>query len=94
MTLEEFKQKYGEIAEFVKDSPEDKVYGVGTVRQLRGPHFFTFDKKNIYNLWSDFPEKLTDEEVRIFCKENQYWVKDFKGFQDRLIKRGFNLDEL
>ncbi len=88
MTLEEFKQEYGEIAEFTKDSPENKVFFVEPVAELRGPLCITFDKKNIYNLWSDFPDKLTDEEVRIFCNENPYWA-DF--FKPRLEKRGIVL---
>lgn len=34
-----------------------------------GSHLFTFDRKTIYNFWEDY-EKLTDEQRRIFDKED------------------------
>lgn len=48
-----------------------------------GEMVFTIDGKNVYNLFADYPEKLTPEELKIFNKENPFWV-DF--FRDRLIE--------
>ncbi|MDD4508147.1 MAG: hypothetical protein PHN26_04335, partial [Eubacteriaceae bacterium] len=45
-----------------------------------GEWVFTFDKIKVYNMFSDYPEKLTKEEKEIFDKENPYW-RDF--FSDR-----------
>ena len=33
-----------------------------------GPFYFTFDKKKIYNFWTDY-EKLSDTQREIFDKE-------------------------
>ena len=38
---------------------------------------FTFDKKKIYYLYTDYPNKLTPEEKEIFDKENPFWVDFF-----------------
>lgn len=32
--------------------------------------YFTFDGKNIFNFWRDYPDKLTPEQIEIFKKEN------------------------
>lgn len=38
---------------------------------------FTFDKKKIFNLFADYPWKLTAGQKEIFDKENPYWVEFF-----------------
>ena len=38
------------------------------------------NKKTIFNLFQDYPYKLTKEQKEIFDRENPYW-KDF--FSDR-----------
>ena len=48
-----------------------------------GEHVFTFDRKQFYNLFADYPDKLTVEEWLIFNRENEYW-RDF--FIDRNIE--------
>lgn len=40
----------------------------------------SFDKKTIFNIFADYPHKLTKEQKEIFDKENPYWA-DF--FRDR-----------
>ncbi|WP_308544716.1 hypothetical protein [uncultured Sneathia sp.] len=42
-----------------------------------GERLFTFDKKKIYNLFEDYPQNMSDEEVKIFNKENSYWREFF-----------------
>jgi hypothetical protein len=42
---------------------------------------FTFDKIKLYNMFSDYPYKLSPEEKEIFDKENPYWKKFFSGRQ-------------
>lgn len=39
---------------------------------------FTFDRKKIFNLFRDYPHKLTKEQKQIFDKENPYWAEFFK----------------
>ena len=64
---------------FYKKDPGDLIYWIDNL-DTKGEHLFTFDKKKIYNLFTDYPDKLTAEERLIFDRENPYW-KDF--FKDR-----------
>lgn len=41
---------------------------------------FSFDKKQVFNMFSDYPDKLTTEQKKIFDEENPFWA-DF--FRDR-----------
>lgn len=62
---------------FYKNNPSDVVWWVdnhGTV----GEWLFSFDKKHIFNMFADYPHKLTPEQKAIFDKENPYWADFFK----------------
>ena len=61
--------------EFYKENESDKVYWV--VSDAIGVWEFSFDKEKIYNLFRDYPYKLTAEEKRIFDRENPYWAEFF-----------------
>lgn len=71
---------------YINTDVKNQVKGVGgKVFWLDNPDIigewvFTFDKIKVYNMFSDYPEKLTKEEKEIFDKENPYW-RDF--FSDR-----------
>ena len=43
-----------------------------------GEMLFTFDGKTIYNLFRDYPHKLSPEEKRVFDLENPFWANYFK----------------
>lgn len=64
---------------FYKENPSDLVWWVDTFEN-DGEFLFSFDKKQVFNLFSDYPHKLTPEQKEIFDKENPFW-KDF--FKDR-----------
>lgn len=64
---------------FYKNKKSDKVYWVDNL-DVKGEHLFSFDKQTIFNLFADYPHKLTPEQRAIFDKENPYWA-DF--FRDR-----------
>lgn len=64
--------------DFYKNDKNDKVWWTEKVDSY-GEILFSFDKKKIYNLFTDYPEKLSQEELEIFNKENPYWVKFFTG---------------
>lgn len=66
-----------ENLEFYKKNENDKIWWVNNKEKL-GEHLFTFDKVKIYNLFSDYPYKLTQEEKDIFDSENAYWAEFFK----------------
>lgn len=62
-----------------KNNPSDKILWVDT-SDRDGVFEFTFDRKTFYNLFRDYPHKLTPEQKKIFDKENPFWA-DF--FSDR-----------
>lgn len=67
-----------ESNKYFKKRKSDKIWWIASDRE--GEMEFTFDKKQIYNLFADYPWKLTAEQKEIFDKENPFWV-DF--FADR-----------
>lgn len=66
---------------FYKKNPTDKIWWVNKVDEhgeaLIGTLLVSFDEKKVYNLFKDYPDKFTNEEKRIFDKENPYWAKFF-----------------
>lgn len=62
---------------FYKHRKSDKVFHVEKVGYM-GPLLISFDKKNMYNLWSDYPEKLSKEEKELFDRENPFWANFFR----------------
>lgn len=61
---------------FYKENEEDLVWWVDNADENKGLMEFSFDKEKVYNLFEDYPDKLTPEEKAIFDKENPFW-KDF-----------------
>lgn len=64
-----------------KEKKSDKIWWLDNGDEVVGEHIFSFDKKTEYNLFSDFPYKLTPDQVRIFIGENAFWAN---FFSDRL----------
>lgn len=69
-------------SKFVKNKSTDKIWWVNNP-ESKGEWLFSFDKRTVFNMFSDYPHKLTPEQVKIFDEENPFWA-DF--FSDR--KRG------
>lgn len=63
-----------------KNNPEDVIWWVDNVENV-GEFVFTFDREVFFNLFRDYPYALSEEQIKIFNRENPYW-KDF--FKDRL----------
>lgn len=42
-----------------------------------GEFIFSFDKSEIFNLFRDYPHKLTQEQLEIFDRENPRWAEYF-----------------
>ena len=55
---------------FEKYNETDLIYWVDDESDTEGPILFSFDKKQIFNFWTDYPDKLTKEQIKIFQKEN------------------------
>lgn len=68
----------GRSDKFYKEHEDDQVWWLDS--ENKGEFLFSFDKKTVFNLFRDYPHKLTPEQKEIFDDENPYW-KDF--FSDR-----------
>ena len=68
------KRKY----RFYKNNPKDTIYWVDDPETV-GIHQFSFDKKKVFNLFTDYPHKLTAEQREVFEKENPEWRDFFVG---------------
>lgn len=52
-----------------------------------GEMLFTFDGITIFNLFKDYPHKLTPEQKDVFDRENPYWAN---FFTDRAYDKNSN----
>lgn len=66
--------------EFYKENETDLIWWVDNPDVL-GVWEFTFDRKTIFNMFADYPDKLTPEQKEIFDRENPYWANFFKDRQ-------------
>ena len=64
------------LSDFYKNSESDSVWWVDDLEHI-GRYLFSFDKERVYNLFSDYPQELTDEQLRVFNRENPFWVEFF-----------------
>lgn len=63
---------------FCKENETDQIWWVDNSNEKVGVFEFSFDQKKIFNLFSDYPHKLTPEQKKIFDRENPYWADFFK----------------
>ncbi len=61
-----FKKNSGDLIQWV-DDPD--TFGMWE---------FTFDGKEFFNMFADYPDKLTQEQKKIFDAENPFWADFFK----------------
>ncbi len=71
----------GKLGKFEKKKASDKVQWASLLDEegqaIMGRYMFTFDGKKVYDLFNDYPKKLSDEELTIFDKENPDWKQFF-----------------
>jgi len=65
---------------FYKENPTDQIWWVDNP-DAKGVWLFSFDRQTVFNLFEDYPYKLTPEQKEIFDRENPYWVEFFKDRQ-------------
>ena len=63
-----------------KNEETDKIWWKDTPDTV-GLWIFSFDRVKEYNLYADYPHKLSLEEKEIFDKENPHWAEYFKDRQ-------------
>jgi len=62
--------------EFYRKDDSSKVWWA-MVRDKKGDFIFSFDRKKTYNLFQDYPYKLSEEEKRIFDQYEPFWADFF-----------------
>lgn len=70
----------GTSKNFVKNNPTDTIWWVDDPDTI-GVWEFSFDRQTVFNMFADYPWKLTPEQKAIFDKENPYWANFFKDRQ-------------
>lgn len=66
-----------ESSKFYKNHDGDKVWWLDNPEAL-GEFVFSFDREKTYNLFADYPHKLSIKEWKAFNEENPFWEKFFK----------------
>lgn len=56
----------------------DQIWWVDNMDRV-GLHLFSFDKKKIYNLFTDYPYAMTEEKIAVFNRENPFWSEFFQN---------------
>lgn len=56
-----------------------KVWWLDNADEEIGTFVFSFDRRKAFNLYQDYPHKLTAEEKKIFDKEEPFWKDYFRG---------------
>ena len=67
-------------SQWYKNNPNDQIWWLDNGHDVCGEFVFSFDKKTEFNLFADYPQKLSKEQKEIFDQENPYW---FGFFIDR-----------
>ena len=65
---------------FYKENENDLIYWVDDP-ETRGVWLFSFDRITVFNMFEDYPWKLTPEQKEIFDRENPYWREFFSDRQ-------------
>lgn len=60
-----------------KHNEDDEIWWFVDLNKT-GEFVFSFDKKTKFNLFSDYPNRLTAEEKKIFDEENPFWANFFE----------------
>ena len=66
-----------QLNKYFKNNPDDVIWWVDNGDEVKGEWIFTFDKKVFFNMFADYPYKLTSEQKKIFDKENPEWAEFF-----------------
>ena len=67
-----------QLNKLYKNNPTDVIWWVDNEEEIKGEWLFSFDKKEVFNMFADYPHKLTADQKAIFDKENPYWADFFK----------------
>ena len=63
---------------FFKNNPDDVIWWVDNQDEEKGVWLFSFDQVTVFNMFRDYPHKLTAQQKAIFDRENPFWAEFFK----------------
>lgn len=66
------------LSKWYKNEPTDKIWWLDNSDEKVGEWIFSFDKAHTFNMFADYPHKLSSKQKEIFDKENPYWANFFK----------------
>lgn len=64
------------IGRWYKNNDCDKVWWLDIPGSV-GLHIFSFDKYDKFNLFQEYPYRLSEEQLEVFNRENPYWHNFF-----------------
>lgn len=64
--------------DWYKEQPNEKIWWLDQHGEAIGEFIFSFDKKERFNLFRDYPWKLTPEQKKIFDEEQPFWADFLK----------------
>ena len=67
-----------QIIRWEKREEKDKIWWLDNPCRV-GEWIFSFDKQHSYNMFQDYPWKLSAEQKKLFDAENPYWANFFKS---------------
>ena len=70
-------RKRHRLSDFYKANETDKIWWIDDLDSVE-LFLFSFDRKTIFNLFSDYPYKLTKAQKELFDKENPYLASLFQ----------------
>ena len=69
----------GQSNKYFKNDPNDIIFWLDNGSDVKGEFVFTFDKKTHFNLFADYPHKLSTEQKELFDRENPFWKEFFEN---------------
>lgn len=64
--------------EFYHQNEGDSIWWVEAPIDKDGEFLFSFDRETVFNLFADYPWKLTPEQLEVFDRENPHWANFFR----------------
>lgn len=74
------REKKDMPSKWMRDDEKSRIWWLDNADEKIGVFIFSFDKKTSYNLFSDYPYKLSEKQLKIFEEDEPFWA-DF--FSDR-----------
>ena len=65
-------------SKWFKNDEESRIWWLDNSDEKIGVFIFSFDKEKQFNLFADYPYKLSEKEKEIFDKDEPFWADFFR----------------